>query len=199
VFYHGPVDTDKRIVLAMAELMRVQGYAATSIKQLAQAAQAPVGSIYHHFRGGKRDVAAEALRQTGAVYIQLLPLLLDPYDDLADGVRAAFAQAGEDLANTGWANLCPVGTVLGEIADTEPELRAVGAEVIESWIAQATAYLAGRGLAEPDARAAAYALIGALEGAFLLARGQHSAEPLVAAGRSLAAYLSTLTARVTAP
>lgn len=193
------MDTDKRIVLAMAELMRVQGYAATSIKQLAEAAGATVGSIYHHFRGGKRDVAAEALRQSGAVYIQLLPLLLDPYENLAQGVRAAFEQAGRDLAGTGWVNLCPVGTVIGEIADTEPELRAVGAEVIESWIEQATAYLAGRGLAEPDARTAAYALIGALEGAFLLARGQHSAEPLVAAGRSVAAYLDTLPVTAVTP
>ena len=50
----------------MTELLRVQGYAATSIKQLAEAAGAPTGSIYHHFKGGKREVAAAALRQAGA-------------------------------------------------------------------------------------------------------------------------------------
>ena len=81
--------TDERIVQAMAELLRVQGYAATGLKQLAVAARAPTGSIYHHFKGGKREIAAVALRRTGAVYVQLLPLLLDPYDDLADGVEAA--------------------------------------------------------------------------------------------------------------
>ncbi|MFC6882827.1 MULTISPECIES: TetR/AcrR family transcriptional regulator [Actinomadura] len=184
--------TDERIVQAMAELLRVQGYAATGVKQLTEAAGAPTGSIYHHFKGGKREIATAALRSTGAAYIQLLPLLLDPYDDLAEGVEAAFAQAAEDLENTGWANMCPVGTVTGEIADAEPALREVAAEVFASWVEEGTRYLTGRGLSPDDARAATYALLSALEGAFILARGQRSREPLLAAGHATAAYVATL-------
>jgi AcrR family transcriptional regulator len=184
--------TDERIVLAMAELLRTQGYAATGINQLVEASGAPTGSIYHHFKGGKLAVAAAALRQTGAVYIQLLPLLLDPYDDLATGVEAAFAEAAEDLENTGWANLCPVGTVTGEIADTVPELREVAAKVIAQWIDEGTRYFVRRGLSDADARSAVYALVSALEGAFILARGQRSREPLHAAGRATAAYVATM-------
>ncbi|SFB43776.1 transcriptional regulator, TetR family [Amycolatopsis marina] len=176
----------------MAELLRSQGYAATGIQQLAEAAGAPTGSIYHHFKGGKRAVAAAALRHTGAAYIQLLPLLLDPHEDLATGVEAAFAQAAEDLENTGWANMCPVGTVTGEIADAEPELRAVADEVIASWIDEGSQYLVHRGLSPSDARAAVYALLGALEGAFILARGQRSTEPLLAAGHAIATYVAAL-------
>jgi AcrR family transcriptional regulator len=186
------VKTDQRIVRAMAELLRVQGYAATSIQQLAEAAGAPTGSIYHHFRGGKREVAAAALRETGAAYIQLLPMLLDRHADLATAIEAAFATAAEDLADTGWANLCPVGTVAGEIADTEPELRQVVAEVIAFWVAVGSGYLAGRGLSETDARAVMYALLTALEGGFLLARAQRTVEPLLAAGRAVSAYVATL-------
>jgi AcrR family transcriptional regulator len=184
--------TDERIVLAMAELLRHQGYAATGINQIVHASGAPTGSIYHHFKGGKLAVAVAALRQTGAVYIQLLPLLLDPYDDLATGVAAAFAQAAEDLENTGWANLCPVGTVTGEIADTVPQLREVAAEVIGHWIDEGSRYFVGRGLRDDDARSAVYAIVAALEGAFILARGQRSREPLHAAGRALAAYVATM-------
>jgi AcrR family transcriptional regulator len=186
------VNTDQRIVRSMAELMRVQGYAATGIQQLAQAAGAPTGSIYHHFRGGKREVAAAALRETGAAYIQLLPMLLDRHADLAIAVEAAFAAAAEDVANTGWANMCPVGTVASEIADTEPELRQVAAEVIASWIETGSGYLAGRGLSDADARTAIYALLTALEGGFLLARAQHAVEPLLAAGRAVSTYIATL-------
>lgn len=192
MFYHTLVKTDQRIVRAMAELLRVQGYAATSIQQLARAASAPTGSIYHHFRGGKREVAAAALRQTGAAYIQLLPILLDQHADLATAIDAAFAAAAEDVENTGWANMCPVGTVTGEIADTEPELREVAAEVMTSWINEGSHYLATRGLSGTDARAVMYALLAALEGGFILARGQRSAEPLLAAGHAIAAYVATL-------
>jgi AcrR family transcriptional regulator len=192
VFYHGGVKTDQRIVRSMAELLRVQGYAATGLQQLARAAQAPTGSIYHHFRGGKREVAAAALRQTGAAYLQLLPMLLDRHADLATAIEAAFAAAAEDLANSGWVNLCPVGTVAGEIADTEPELRQVAAEVVASWVQEGSRYLAGRGLSETDARAVIYALLTALEGGFLLARAQRDVQPLLAAGRALSAYVATL-------
>jgi AcrR family transcriptional regulator len=187
-----PVKTDQRIVRAMAELIRVQGYAATSLQQLARAAQAPIGSIYHHFRGGKREVAAAALRQAGAAYIQLLPMLLDQHADLPAAIHAAFAAAAEDIANTGWANMCPVGTVAGEIADTEPELRQVAAEVIASWVDQGSRYLASRGLSQTDARAAMYALLTALEGGFLLARAQRTTEPLLAAGHAISAYIATM-------
>src|SRR5215831_671367 len=176
----------------MAELLRVQGYAATGLQQLAQAAQAPIGSIYHHFRGGKREVAAAALRQAGAAYIQLLPLLLDQHADLPTAINAAFVAAADDIANTGWANMCPVGTVAAEIADTEPALRQVAAEVIASWADEGTRYLASRGLSPADARTAMYALLTALEGGFLLARAQRSVEPLLAAGRAVSAYVATM-------
>jgi AcrR family transcriptional regulator len=189
--------TDQRIVRAMAELLRVQGYAATGLQQLARAAQAPIGSIYHHFRGGKREVAAAALREAGVAYIQLLPVLLDQHADLPAAIDAAFAAAAEDIANTGWANMCPVGTVAGEIADTEPELRQVTAEVIASWVEEGTRYLASRGLSQADARTAMYALLTALEGGFLLARAQRTVEPLLAAGRAVSAYIATMP--VTAP
>jgi AcrR family transcriptional regulator len=192
LFYDGPVKTDQRIMRAMGELLRVQGYAATGIQQLARAAGVPTGSIYHHFRGGKREVAAAALRETGAAYIQLLPMLLDPHDNLATGIEAAFAAAAEDMADTGWVNLCPVATVASEIADNEPELRQVAAEVIASWVDIGSRYLAGRGLSESDARVVMYALLTALEGGFLLARAQHDVEPLLASGRAVAAYVATL-------
>jgi len=197
MFYHRAVKTDQRIVRSMWELLRVQGYTATGIQQLARAAGAPTGSIYHHFRGGKREVAAAALRDSGAAYIQLLPLLLDQHADLPAAIEAAFAAAADDIADTGWANMCPVVTVAGEIADTEPELRQVAAEVIASWIDEGSRYLAGRGLSRADARAAMYTLLTALEGGFMLARAQRTAEPLLAAGRAVSAYIATLP--VTAP
>jgi AcrR family transcriptional regulator len=186
------VTTVERIVRAMAELMRTQGYAGTGMKQLAEAADAPVGSIYHHFPGGKLAIAAEVLRSTGAAYIQLVPLLLDPHPDLATGVDVAFATAAEDMLAHGWANMCPVGTITGEVADSEPELRTVAAEVIDGWVVTLSAYLRERGLGAEDSRTAAFALLSALEGAFVLARGLRSTAPLLAAGRATAALVASL-------
>ena len=57
--------TRERIVDVSADLMRRQGYAATGVKQIVTAAQAPFGSLYHHFPGGKEQLGAEAIRASG--------------------------------------------------------------------------------------------------------------------------------------
>lgn len=188
--------TSERLVTATAELMRTQGYAGTSVKQITVAARAPMGSLYHHFPGGKPQVAAAALRASGAAYIQLLPLLLDPHDDLRDAVPAAFEAAAEQIEQAGWINMCPVGTIAGEIADSEPVLRDVAAEVIGSWVDEGTAYFVRRGLSAPDARDFILAVLAALEGAFVLSRTLRSTEPLLAAGRSLRARIDETLAGV---
>lgn len=185
--------TAERIVTATAELMRRQGYGATSVKQITAAARAPIGSLYHHFPQGKQQIAAAALRTSGAAYIQLLPLLMDPYPDLRVAVVAAFTAAAEQIEQSGWMNMCPVGTVAGEIADSEPALREVTAEVMQSWIEQGSAYFRARGLPAPAAHTFVIAILGALEGAFILSRTLRSTRPIESAGLAMAAYLDTLT------
>ncbi|MTJ75188.1 TetR family transcriptional regulator, partial [Nocardia seriolae] len=138
--------TRDRLVAAVAELMRVQGYSAITVKQITAASGAPMGSLYHHFPAGKSAIAAEALRTSGAAYIQLLPLLMDAHDDLREAVPAAFTAAAETIEQNGWMNMCPVGTVAGEVADSEPGIRDVAAEVMNSWIADGAAYFTRRGL-----------------------------------------------------
>ncbi|QLY30175.1 TetR/AcrR family transcriptional regulator [Nocardia huaxiensis] len=191
---HLSTTTRDRIVTAVAELMRTQGYSAITVKQITAAANAPMGSLYHHFPGGKLQIAAEALRTSGAAYIQLIPLLMDPHDDLRTAIPAAFEAAAETIEQSGWMNMCPVGTVAGEVADSEPALREVAAEVINSWIAQGTTYFVRRGLDEPTARDLILATLAALEGAFILSRTLRSPEPLHAAGRTLAARIDTVLA-----
>ncbi|WP_410873157.1 TetR/AcrR family transcriptional regulator [Nocardia sp. A7] len=182
--------TRDRLVTAVAELMRVHGYNAITVKQITATAEAPMGSLYHHFPQGKVQIAAEALRSTGAAYIQLLPLLLDPHEDLRVAVPAAFDDAARTLEESGWMNMCPVGTVAGEIADSEPVLREVAAEVMRDWIGQGTTYFVDRGVEEAAARELILAMLSALEGAFVLGRTLRSAEPLRAAGHAMAARVA---------
>ncbi|MFI5720537.1 TetR/AcrR family transcriptional regulator [Nocardia sp. NPDC051750] len=184
--------TRARLVTATIELLRTRGYSGTSVKQISTAANAPMGSLYHHFPGGKPELAAAALRDAGIAYGRLIPLLLDPYADLHEAIPAAFTTAAEQIEQTGWINMCPVGTVAGEIADAEPELRAVAAEIITAWIEDGTAYFAGRGLSADTARELILGVLTALEGAFVLSRTLRSTAPLHAAGRAMRARLAEL-------
>lgn len=175
--------TRESILTAAAELMRHRGYGGVAMKDIAEASGAPIGSIYHHFREGKVQIAREALVNAGVAYGLLIPTVVDAYTDLGDAVDGVFRQAAEDMAATGFANMCPVASVAAEVADTVEPLRQATADIFEGWIAGGTAYFESRGLGQSQAREVTVAVIGALEGAFVLGRTLRSTEPLLAAGR----------------
>jgi AcrR family transcriptional regulator len=166
--------------------MRRKGYGAVGMKDVVAASCAPIGSLYHHFPGGKAQIAREALINAGTAYGLLIPTLVDPHDDLGEAVASVFAQAAVDMAETGFVNMCPVASVAAEVADTIEELRDATAAIFTGWLDGGTAYFVARGLSHDEARDLTVALVGALEGAFVLARTLRDTEPLLAAGRVLA-------------
>jgi AcrR family transcriptional regulator len=179
--------TRERIVDASAELMSRQGYAATGVKQIVTQAQAPFGSLYHHFPGGKEELGTEAIRVSGALYELLIPAIFDPAPDLVSAVRAFFAGAAEHLRQTGYEDACPIATVALEVSSSSEAMRIACAEVFESWIAAGLPRFTAAGLSAPRARELVIAMISALEGAFVLARASRSTEALAVAGELMAA------------
>src|SRR5665213_2381663 len=182
-----PTDTRDRIVQASAELMRHQGYAATGVKQIVTAAQAPFGSLYHFFPGGKEQLGAEAIRTSGALYELLIPAVFDPAPDLVSAVRAFFAGAAEHLRETDYEDACPIATVALEVSSSSETMRIACADVFESWITAGLPRFTAVGLSEDRARRLVIAMLSALEGAFVLARASRSTEALDVAGELMAA------------
>ena len=178
--------TRESILTAAAELMRRKGYGAVGMKDVVAASGAPIGSLYHHLPGGKAQIAREALINAGTAYGLLVPTLVDPHDDLGEAVESVFAQAAADMADTGFANMCPVASVAAEVADTIEELRDTAADIFTGWLDGGTAYFVSRGLPDDAARDLTVALVAALEGAFVLARTLRDTEPLLAVGHVLA-------------
>jgi AcrR family transcriptional regulator len=174
--------TRQRIVEAGADLLRLKGYTGTGVKEIVAVAQAPFGSLYHHFPGGKEQLGEEVVRWSGAQYGLLGPLIFDAAPDVVTGVRMFFAGAAEHLEESGWTDACPIATVALEVASTNEPLRLATAEVFTSWIDGLTPRFAAAGLAEPRARELAIAMICGLEGAFVLAQAWRSREPLHIAG-----------------
>jgi AcrR family transcriptional regulator len=182
--------TRERFVTETAQLLRTQGYAATGVAQIVAAAEAPFGSLYHHFPGGKADLAAEAIRTSGAAYVALVPAIFDPMPDLLTGVRAFFAAAAEHLVETGYADACPIATVALEVASTNETLRQATADVFDGWLDYGTAYFTGRGLPAAQAQQLTLALVTALEGAFVLDQATRRTDALALAGELVAAWLA---------
>jgi AcrR family transcriptional regulator len=178
----GQQSTKQRILSETAQMFTVQGYVATGIKEIATRASAPFGSIYHHFPGGKRELAAVVLKESGTAYGEFVPLVFDSINDVVQATRAFFRFAGEHLAETDYSDACPIGTVALEVASTDDELRSVIADVFEGWLALVDERLVAAGIAAPRARELSHAFLAALEGGFMVCRTVRSVEPMVCAG-----------------
>ena len=177
-------DTRGRILDRSGELFRRQGYMATGIKQILDEAGAPFGSLYHHFPGGKRELGAETIRRSGALYGLLFVEFVGPEVELLAGVREFFAGAAQTLRETEYADACPIATVALEVSSSDEELRQACADVFSAWIEGGAERLAADGIPRPQARELVIQMLAALEGAFVLSRALRTTEPVELAGEA---------------
>jgi len=176
--------TKERILDTTAELFRRYGYTGTGLKQIVAEAEAPFGSIYHHFPGGKEQLGREVIVRSGLMYQELFETILGAAPDVVTGLRNLFDGAAELLRQTDYADACPIATVALEVASSNEPLRMATAEVFESWIGAGAARFAAAGVPGDKARELAIVLITSLEGAFVLSRAMRDTEPVRVAGEA---------------
>jgi AcrR family transcriptional regulator len=152
-------------------------------------AEAPFGSLYHFFPGGKEQLGEDVLRTGGAFFLALYEQIATAAPDLPTAVADFFAGAAATLTATDYADACPIATVAGEIASTHDVLRGAAADAFESWIAALTADAIAHGTPPDAARPLALSVLALLEGAFLLSRTLRSTEPMAAAGQAAVALV----------
>jgi AcrR family transcriptional regulator len=167
---------------AGAELFRRNGYSGTGLKQIVSEANAPFGSLYHFFPGGKEQLGQEVIRTSGLAYIQLFDLFIAPAEDLISGIEAFFAAGIATLEATDYVEGCPIATVALEVAATNEPLRQATADVFTAWIDAGTEKFAKFGIGTEAARTLTITAVNNLEGAFVLCRSLRDAEAMAVAG-----------------
>jgi TetR/AcrR family transcriptional regulator, lmrAB and yxaGH operons repressor len=186
--------TRDRILEATAELYRRQGMPATGLKQISAAANAPFGSIYHHFPGGKESISVEVIRFEGIRYGEFVGAQLADTDPLG-GIPQLFENASALLESQDYAEACSIETIALEVASTNERLRIEAAGVFESWLTGLAAWFGQLGLDDDECRRLAIVTLTALEGAFVLSRTMRSTEPLLAAGHGVQAAVRAAAGR----
>jgi AcrR family transcriptional regulator len=181
--------TKDRIMYASAELFRRNGYTGTGLKQVVTEANAPFGSLYHFFPGGKEQLGEEVIRLSGAFYLELWRSVFEPAPDVVTAVADFFAGAAQTLRDTDYEDACPIATVALEVASTSEPMRQATADVFTSWIDEITERFVEAGIRRPKARELGVSLLAALEGAFVLSRALKSTEPMEVAGAASTAAI----------
>lgn len=155
-------------------LLRERGYSGTSFSELIESTGAPRGSIYHHFPGGKQQLAREA--------VEIAQAYGDAVFDRAGGdpVRALelFAETWRSgLIDSGFRSGCPVAGVVTGLSDDNPELLGATAACFESWRSRLAAMLRQSGLSRRAAERRSTLAVAAIEGAIMLSRAQKDIRP----------------------
>jgi TetR/AcrR family transcriptional repressor of lmrAB and yxaGH operons len=175
-------DSKRRIEVVAAELLARHGYHGFGLKKLSEAAGLPYGSIYHHFPGGKEEIAVAAITGTGVLVGRLI--LRGPNDVIATATTL-FDFMAEKLAGSEWAEGCPVGTPALDGGSDVEAVRDACASAFDAMERGFSALLVDMGLPVTDAEAVAVTVVAAYEGATLLARVRRSEEPLLTVSAQL--------------
>lgn len=185
------LDTRERIVRATSRLLQRQGYEGTAVKQIAQAAGAKPGSVYHFFPGGKQELAAAAIRHGDQEFAELLRDALDSEDDPGEAIIACTRALAEGLRASDWIDGCPITATALETVGRTPDIQQAAARAFDHWRGLVFDTLRRVDIAEDDARDLACTVISTLEGAELAAQVARSEEPLRIAGGHLARLIAS--------
>ena len=131
--------------------MRRNGYAGTGVKAILLASDAPYGSLYHHFPGGKEELGAATIRAGGLAYLALVESFFPRGVDVVRAVGDFFEGAAEFVESTEFVDACPIATIAGEIASTSELMRTAAGDAFASWLAVVEARLVEAGI-EPATR-----------------------------------------------
>ena len=175
-------ETRQRIVDAAADLIFRQGVAHTTIEDVRAAADVSSSQLYHYFDDKPALVRAVVDHQADTMVGGQ-----DTFDfSTLEGLRAwrDFVVAGQREHHCSGG--CPIGSLGGQLAETDPDARAHVAEGFKRWEAEIQGGLRGmqaRGELTPDTDpdTLALALLAALQGGLLLTQVKRDTKPLEAA------------------
>ncbi|QUQ63180.1 TetR/AcrR family transcriptional regulator [Kutzneria sp. CA-103260] len=170
-------DTRRRMIQQAALLFRGSGYAGTGIREVAEAAGAHRGVIYHHFAGGKAELATEVLAYVDSLVGPAIEAVCAT-EEPVPAMRAILAAAAVVMAGEDHPAGCAVAAVTLGAGPDEPALRSATREIFDRWQQAFRDCLWRNGFSGVAATNLATLLIAGLEGALVLCRAEGTTEPL---------------------
>lgn len=168
-------DTRDRVLRTAATLFRTQGYHATGLNQVLAEGDAPKGSLYFHFPGGKEQLAVESMQLSGDEFGAALKS--------AGSLEQALEMLGERLVQSDFRDGCPIATVALDAAGESEQIRQACSDAYANWERFIEESLTRQGA--PVGEGLPTMILAAIEGALLLAKTRRDITPLRQVGQHL--------------
>ena len=169
-------DTRRRMVVTTSKLLQKQGFHGTGLNQILAGAEAPKGSMYFHFPGGKSQLAAEAIAASGE-YLERVLKAREGASGL-ESIDAYLVEVADWLERTEFREGCPIATTALEVGATTPEIGDACSAAFEQLISRLGAWLEHDGFDARTAHERATLTYAAIEGALTFAKAKRSRQPL---------------------
>jgi TetR/AcrR family transcriptional regulator, lmrAB and yxaGH operons repressor len=177
-------DTRARILSAALRLFRKRGYHGAGLNDILELANAPKGSLYHHFPDGKEEIGV-------AVVVEITRSILMLFaSSRARTTAAVVLQAGEQMAQTIERTnheICTLFTAFLAERSTSPKLGVAVADAYTEMTEAIQTRLLADGMKPRLAKDRATAVVMLLEGGAMIAQAQQSVAPFRLAVKQAAA------------
>jgi AcrR family transcriptional regulator len=173
-------DAREKMVRAAGQCLRERGYHATAFSDVLALSEAPRGSVYFHFPGGKAQLAVEAAELHVREQVAQIDRAAAAAESPVELVRAYLGQARENLVAADYRQGCALAPLVIESVSGSDELDAMGGKAFSAISESLTAHFAAFGIDEAAARRFAHAAVAGMEGALVTARALRSTEPFEA-------------------
>jgi TetR/AcrR family transcriptional repressor of lmrAB and yxaGH operons len=180
-----PSTTRDRLLAAMADALQRRGLHGVGLTELLQTAQAPKGVLYHHFPGGKNELAVAAIDHVVVDIDAGLQRLLQRPGEPLDALRNWLDRAAQHLQRSGFERGCPLAAVALESTAEDEAIRLALARGFAMLRERLTQVLGRAGVAPARAPGLAALAVSAYEGALMQARVAGNVQALQATADTL--------------
>ena len=178
---HG--DSRTRLLDTTTRLLSRHGYSGTAIKEVLLESGVVAGSLYHHFPGGKEELAAAAVARSGE-WAQAVFTSLFAERGAAGAVDAYFRATVDRLVASDYVDGCPIGTPAADAPAGAAAVQEAAGAAFAGWTKTMVDHLVRHeGWGRPAAREVAANIVSLYEGSILVARVERSMRPVQAAAR----------------
>ena len=179
------LSTRDKLIAAMADTLQRKGLHGAGLNELLAQAQAPKGSLYHHFPGGKNELAVAAIEHIGQRIDGFFAQLFREHPDSLRAMQRWLDNTLQQLEGSRFERGCPLATVALESGPEDVEIRAALSGCFTRLRQALATQLRGVGFHGDSAEGFANLFISLYEGGLLQARVAGSSEPLQRASAAL--------------
>ncbi len=178
------------MIQTAALLFRERGVEGTAVADVLERSGAPRGSVYHHFPGGKQQLAEEATRWAGDFMTAAIAAGIEHQDPRT--VIETFTNIWiEIVRQSDFEAGCPIVAATLE-GNRSPAARSAAATAFGNWEDLIANAIHRQDIPADRARSLATLIIASIEGAVVLARAQQSTQPLERVAIELRALVETI-------